>query len=453
MRIILIILLSIIFMAGLAYADNRCLSSSKNKPAISKSPNKPDPNVILQGGDTIEEATVIESLPYQDLGTTIGYTDDYDEVCPYEWSTSPDVVFSYVPPNDMFIHIYTCHSSDFDTKIYVYENEYTPGEPYACNDDYCPDWLSHLPHLYVTRGNTYYIVMDGYEGESGNYSLDVEIDSPPPPLPTCVGTDFQQPPHTPDDDWSFARSDAGTPEQCLVYENFYNQSEISALKFLGLDLSFNVGWYECFEDPIAFEINIYLDDNGMPGNELESHTVITNPTPTGQIDVGYEANEYYCILEPPITIDSGWISIQGVSDPQDCWFLWSSGTGGDSESYVWEGGPDIMPTGYDRSLCFYSRVSGINIEDQIPITPNLISAYPNPFNSTATIEYLVTNPGNVKISIYNQLGELVTVLLNESKQPGQYSVNWEASDYSSGVYFARMESLDFNKSVKFTLVK
>ena len=39
--------------------------------------------------------TVIDALPYVMMGTTVGYTDDYDEECPYTGSTSPDVVYSF----------------------------------------------------------------------------------------------------------------------------------------------------------------------------------------------------------------------------------------------------------------------------------------------------------------------------------------------------------------------
>jgi hypothetical protein len=59
------------------------VSTPIQKPAFTGIPNVSDPNVILQGGDNIGSATVIPSLPYHDTGTTSGYTDDYDEVCPY----------------------------------------------------------------------------------------------------------------------------------------------------------------------------------------------------------------------------------------------------------------------------------------------------------------------------------------------------------------------------------
>ena len=60
-------------------------SGSFTQDDIAKAPYtgpkySPDPQVILQGGDTIEDATVIPSLPYHDEGTTIGYNDDYDEI-------------------------------------------------------------------------------------------------------------------------------------------------------------------------------------------------------------------------------------------------------------------------------------------------------------------------------------------------------------------------------------
>ena len=57
--------------------------------------NPSDYSSPRQGGDTDVDATVIDALPYLMMGTTVGYTDDYDEECPYTGSTSPDVVYSF----------------------------------------------------------------------------------------------------------------------------------------------------------------------------------------------------------------------------------------------------------------------------------------------------------------------------------------------------------------------
>ena len=134
-----------------------------------------------QGGDTIENPTVITSLPFSDTGTTIGYGDDYDESCPYPGNSSPDVVYSYSPEIDLLVDATLCNPGTFyDTKMFVYENEVTPGWPLACNDDACdgPDfpypYLSRLTEMYFFAGNTYYIVVCGYNGESGIYALTVE---------------------------------------------------------------------------------------------------------------------------------------------------------------------------------------------------------------------------------------------------------------------------------------
>jgi len=145
-------------------------------------PKKPDSGIVppagqFQGGDTIETAVVIPELPYYTTGTTAGYTDDYDEACPYTGSTSPDVVYQWTPYYTAYVDIWTCESS-YDTKIFIYENEYTPGFPYACNDDSenCPGppYRSWIPTIALTEGNTYYIVIDGYGGDYGDYLLTME---------------------------------------------------------------------------------------------------------------------------------------------------------------------------------------------------------------------------------------------------------------------------------------
>ncbi len=144
-----------------------------------------DPNPCPQpppppggGGDTIAEAVIIPALPFNDAGTTLGYVNDYDEVCPYTGSTSPDVVYAFTPTASLAFSIDLCASA-YDTKVYVYVD--SPSTLLACNDDAgCgySGWQSKIDNLVVAGGHTYYIVIDGYGGSSGIYSLSIEAYSP-----------------------------------------------------------------------------------------------------------------------------------------------------------------------------------------------------------------------------------------------------------------------------------
>jgi len=129
-------------------------------------------------GDTIEECWTIPSLPFTGTGNTCGFADDYEEMCPYG-SNSTDVVYSYSPPYDMCVSISLCDSY-YDTKVFVYEDECTPGVPYACDDDNFAcvdppvDYTSWLEEVELLGGHIYYIVVDGYGGDCGDYVLEVE---------------------------------------------------------------------------------------------------------------------------------------------------------------------------------------------------------------------------------------------------------------------------------------
>ncbi len=128
------------------------------------------------GGEDIPNAVVIPGTPFFDIGNTCGFLDDYDEVCPYTGSTSPDVVYSFTPEYDMCYIVMLCDSY-YDTKVYIYEGEYTPGNPYDCNDDndncYLPPvpYTSWINEVMMMGGETYYIVVDGYGGDCGDYEL------------------------------------------------------------------------------------------------------------------------------------------------------------------------------------------------------------------------------------------------------------------------------------------
>ncbi len=134
------------------------------------------PCPVVGDNDVCETAAGIPSLPYNATGNTCDFNDDYDEECPSA-SNSPDVVYVYTHGADMCVDITLCNGSDYDTKLYVYENECQEPDdgvpPYACNDDACPGYVSEILGLALTGGNTYYIVIDGYSSYCGNYVLDV----------------------------------------------------------------------------------------------------------------------------------------------------------------------------------------------------------------------------------------------------------------------------------------
>ncbi len=133
------------------------------------------PNPERQGGDTIASATVIPALPYNDSGTTVGYVDDYDEICPYSGATAPDVVYKYVATSTQPVNIDLCGTA-YDSKLYVYDGGLNL---VACNDDFyfgapCGTYVSKLENVTLNAGTTYYIIIDGYGAASGAYILDIQ---------------------------------------------------------------------------------------------------------------------------------------------------------------------------------------------------------------------------------------------------------------------------------------
>jgi hypothetical protein len=73
-----------------------------------------------------------------------------------------------------------------------------------------------------------------------------------------------------------------------------------------------------------------------------------------------------------------------------------------------------------------------------PSSSALGQNYPNPFNPTTCIPFTVSAAGRVRIAVYDMLGRERATLLDESVQPGAYTIDWNASDMESGCYLCRM---------------
>ncbi|HOX27026.1 MAG TPA: hypothetical protein PLL30_15005 [Candidatus Krumholzibacteria bacterium] len=134
------------------------------KPFIAYPENVPDPAVLRQGGDTIAQATPIVVGSALD-GTTTGFINDYDEVCPYTGGMAPDVVYTFTPEANIGVTV-DMYGSAYDTKIYIYDEDLGL---IACNDDYYPDYTSRVEDVPVVGGAPYYLVIDGYGSDNGIY--------------------------------------------------------------------------------------------------------------------------------------------------------------------------------------------------------------------------------------------------------------------------------------------
>lgn len=84
---------------------------------------------------------------------------------------------------------------------------------------------------------------------------------------------------------------------------------------------------------------------------------------------------------------------------------------------------------------------------------NLFQNYPNPFNPSTRISYNVGEQGLVQLKVYNILGVEVATLVNELKNSGNYSVDFNAAHYSSGVYFYSLSVNNFTQTRKMILEK
>jgi flagellar hook assembly protein FlgD len=102
-----------------------------------------------------------------------------------------------------------------------------------------------------------------------------------------------------------------------------------------------------------------------------------------------------------------------------------------------------------------SRIEKLMVSGEtIPTVYALEQNYPNPFNPSTVIEFsLPEDVSNVKLSIYNALGERVAELVNTSLQSGRYQYQWNAKDVVTGMYIYELRTDNFVSAKKMVLLK
>jgi hypothetical protein len=96
---------------------------------------------------------------------------------------------------------------------------------------------------------------------------------------------------------------------------------------------------------------------------------------------------------------------------------------------------------------------GVQTTNLSPYEYKLFDNYPNPFNPSTTLQYTLKEEVNVSLRVFNLLGQVVATLVNEKQTAGPHSVMFDASRFSSGVYFYSLEAGSFKQSKKMMLTK
>lgn len=145
----------------------------------------------------------------------------------------------------------------------------------------------------------------------------------------------------------------------------------------------------------------------------------------------------YISQHPPFWSDAGYKPAIAELITADFGIVWV-GLDGSSKKLFW-----------DR----YSAVTNIEPSKEIPSGYALHQNYPNPFNPSTNIKFSIAKEGFVTLKIYDILGRTTAILIEKTMQPGNYTYNFNARNFTSGIYFYKLEVNRFTEIKKMMIQK
>jgi hypothetical protein len=121
----------------------------------------------------------------------------------------------------------------------------------------------------------------------------------------------------------------------------------------------------------------------------------------------------------------------------------------------------VMNCGTSSITCYFDNISvreslpsGVAEDDYlIPADFVLYSNYPNPFNPSTTIKYILPEPCAVKIEVFNLMGEKIRKLIDSNQDTGSHQLEFDGSNLSSGIYFYKVEFKSIKNNRSFNSLK
>jgi len=193
---------------------------------------------------------------------------------------------------------------------------------------------------------------------------------------------------------------------------------------------------------VDVELEPIIFDGAVEGFVYEEGT--TTPIPYANIEVHGEG-----LWIPTMSDDLGFyhVDLPNGSFSLDCWKDGYEGT------YV-----EFIEINNNTVILDLYLVPLVEAEDVLNSEQTFLQNYPNPFNPTTTINYRLPENGKVKLTVYNLKGQKVKQLISDQLSAGKHSIVWDGRDdngksVSSGIYFYKLKTANFEKTKKMILMK
>lgn len=126
-----------------------------------------------------------------------------------------------------------------------------------------------------------------------------------------------------------------------------------------------------------------------------------------------------------------------------------------TDDYIFLLGPKILFSNYTNPGQFTELNYTLDVENSSPVVDSyfLSDNYPNPFNSSTTIDYYLPQSSNVKIGVSNILGEVIAILTDEYQGQGFHKINFSSDELSSGVYYYWLKTNNIFITKKMVVLK
>ncbi|MEJ5262330.1 MAG: YCF48-related protein [Ignavibacterium sp.] len=201
----------------------------------------------------------------------------------------------------------------------------------------------------------------------------------------------------------------------------------------------SVGTVTLFFDPLSIPVELNSFTANVDGNNVSLYW----STATELNNRGFE-------IERKTSTSDQWITVG---------FVEGSGTSTESRTYVFED-YGIRAGSYNyrlKQIDFDGTSKIYNLSETVIVgIPNkfeLLQNYPNPFNPSTRISFSIPQRSDIKIKIYDILGNEVATLVDELREAGYYSIEFDGSNLSSGIYFYTIQAGNFYQVKKMTLIK